>query len=133
MGNSTIAKTPLYRTLAGQYRSAIESGALVPGVRFPSMRALMQRHDVSLSTALQMCRALEADGWLEARPRSGNFVRRPRRASAPALREPNQAAVPDSAQFVGVHAKVSDFVSRGLRLPVRINLSGAACAPSRRP
>ena len=47
----SVEKTPLYRTLAGQYRSAIESGALQPGERFPSVRMLMSRHDVSLSTA----------------------------------------------------------------------------------
>lgn len=127
-------RSPLYRTLAGQYRSAIESGALQPGERFPSVRALMQRHEVSLSTALQVCRSLENEGWLEARPRSGNFVRRPRRLSTPALQEPDHAALPDPAQFVGIHARVSDFVARSIVArskgkPVRINFSGAACAP----
>lgn len=135
MENQMTDKTPLYRTLAGQYRSAIESGTLQPGERFPSMRTLMARHEVSLSTALQVCRTLETDGWLEARPRSGNFVRRPKRLSIPALREPNPAALPDPAQFVGIHARVSDFVARGIVArskgkPVRINFSGAACAPS---
>ncbi|TXH09481.1 MAG: GntR family transcriptional regulator, partial [Gammaproteobacteria bacterium] len=134
MDTQTTDRTPLYRTIAGQYRSAIENGTLLPGERFPSVRALMARHEVSLSTALQVCRSLETDGWLEARPRSGNFVRRPRRLSMPALQEPNPAALPDPAQFVGIHARVSDFVSRGIVArskgqPVRINLSGAACAP----
>jgi len=135
MDTPTTDRTPLYRTIAGQYRSAIESGTLQPGERFPSVRALMARHEVSLSTALQVCRSLETDGWLEARPRSGNFVRRPRRLSMPALQEPNPATLPDPAQFVGIHARVSDFVSRGIVArskgrPVRINLSGAACAAS---
>lgn len=134
MENSSSDKTPLYRTLAGQYRDAIESGALRPGDRFPSVRALMQRHTVSLSTALQVCRSLETEGWLEARPRSGNFVRRPKRLSMPALQEPDHATLPDPAQFVGIHARVSDFVARGIVArskgkPVRINFSGAACAP----
>lgn len=129
-------KTPLYRTLASQYRSAIENGALKPGERFPSVRVLMSRHGISLSTALQACRTLETEGWLEARPRSGNFVRHPRRLSAPALREPNHATLPDPAQFVGIHAQVSDFVARGIiarskgKNAVRVNFSGAACAPS---
>ena len=114
MDTPTTDRTPLYRTIAGQYRSAIESGTLQPGERFPSVRALMARHEVSLSTALQVCRSLETDGWLEARPRSGNFVRRPRRLSMPALQEPNPATLPDPAQFVGIHARVSDFVSRGI-------------------
>lgn len=127
-------KTPLYRALAGQYRSAIESGALQPGERFPSVRILMNRHGVSLSTALQTCRTLESEGWLEARPRSGNFVRHPRRHTTPALQEPNHATLPDPAQFVGIHAQVSDFVARGIIArskgkAVRVNFSGAACAP----
>ena len=50
------------------------------------MRVLMARHGVSLSTAVQVCRQLESDGWLEARPRSGNFVRLPRRSSVPPSR-----------------------------------------------
>lgn len=135
MDATTTDRTPLYRSIAGQYRNAIENGTLRPGERFPSVRALMARHEVSLSTALQVCRSLETEGWLEARPRSGNFVRRPKRLSMPTLREPNSAALPDPAQFVGIHARVSDFVSRGIVArskgqPVRINFSGAACAPS---
>jgi DNA-binding transcriptional MocR family regulator len=122
-------RTPLYRNLANEYRSAIESGALRPGERFPSVRALMGRHEVSLSTALQVCRTLETEGWLEARPRSGNFVRRPRRAGMPTLREPSGSTLPDPAQFVGIHARVSHFIARGKQVPVKINLSTATCAP----
>jgi DNA-binding transcriptional MocR family regulator len=71
---------PLYRTLADHYLGAIRSGVLAPGERMPSVRMLMRTHAVSLSTALQVCRHLEAEGWLEARERSGYFVRQPRRA-----------------------------------------------------
>jgi DNA-binding transcriptional MocR family regulator len=71
---------PIYRRLAGHYRAAIESGTLLVGERFPSMRALMARHEISLSTALQICRQLETDGWLEARPRSETLSSIPPRA-----------------------------------------------------
>ncbi len=47
------------------------AGSLPPGARFPSVRGLMAQHAVSLSTALQVCRQLEQEGLLEARPRSG--------------------------------------------------------------
>lgn len=123
-------QTPLYRRLAGHYRDAIESGTLLPGDRFPSVRALMERHSVSLSTALQACRQLETDGWLEARPRSGNFVRRPRRLVAPLLEEPRADAALDPAQYVGIHARVSEFIARGRRAPVKVNFSSARSAPS---
>ena len=68
---STPPAAPLYQQVAGHYRQAISTGALVPGDRMPSVRALMGLHTVSLSTALQACRELEAAGLLEARPRSG--------------------------------------------------------------
>ncbi len=71
---------PLYQRLAEYYRNAIQSGALPPAARMPSARAMVCTHHVSLSTALQVCRRLEDDGLVEARPRSGYFVRR---ATAP--------------------------------------------------
>lgn len=120
---------PIYRRLAEHYRAAVESGALGVGQRFPSMRVLMARHGVSLSTAVQVCRQLESDGWLEARPRSGNFVRLPRRSSVPALREPAANQVLDPAQFVGINARVSEFIARGHQAPIKVNLSGARAAP----
>jgi len=121
---------PIYRRLAAHYRDAIESGTLVQGDRFPSIRALMGRHEISLSTALQVCRQLESDGWLEARPRSGNFVRRPRRQSIRPLREPSSNQALDPAQYVGMHARVSTFIARGRQYPVKVNFSSARSAPS---
>lgn len=123
-------KLPIYRRLAQHYQEAIETGTLRQGDRFPSIRVLMARHEISLSTALQTCRQLESDGWLEARPRSGNFVRQPRRLSAPALEEPRHGQPLDPAQYVGIHARVSDFVARGRQYPVKVNFSSARSAPS---
>ncbi|QDF99849.1 2-aminoadipate aminotransferase [Azoarcus sp. DD4] len=123
------ATQPLYRQLAAGYRAAIENGTLRPGDRMPSVRALMQRHAVSLSTALQLCRHLEDGGWLEARPRSGYFVRRKLRTVLPAA-EPDAAGTPDPAAFVGIHATVSAIVAQGLRYPDALNLGGASATPA---
>jgi DNA-binding transcriptional MocR family regulator len=120
---------PLYQRLATHYRGAIDAGSLAPGDRMPSLRMLMRQHDVSLSTALQLSRHLESEGWLEARPRSGYFVRRPKRSTMATVAEPSMKTMPDPAQFVGIHARVSDFVARGRQHPVKINLSAARCAP----
>ena len=118
----------LYRQLAEHYLSAIRHGTLATGDRMPSVRKLMQLHEVSLSTALQMCRYMEAEGWLEARPRSGYFVRQPRRVRlAPAL-EPKPATGIDPAQFVGIHERVSGIIAQGQR-SVKINLARATGAP----
>lgn len=122
-------QAPLYRRLATHYREAIEAGTLSQGDRFPSVRALMNRHEVSLSTALQLCRQLESDGWLEARPRSGNFVRQPRRLAIRPLAEPSPGQPLDPAQYVGINARVSQFIARGRQSPVRVNFSSARSAP----
>jgi DNA-binding transcriptional regulator YhcF (GntR family) len=118
----TRMNTPLYRQLAEHYLSAIQSGTLRPGERMPSVRRLMQQHEVSLSTALQLCRWLEAQGWLEARPRSGYFIRTPRRLTvlAPAA-EPATVRQIDPAQYVGIHEKVSAIIAKGQR-KVSVNL-----------
>lgn len=121
---------PLYRKIADHYRGAIAAGSLAQGERMPSVRAMMRQHGVSLSTALQTCRQLEQEGWIEARPRSGYFVRQPRRAALMPLQEPDLAAPPDPAQYVGIHARVSGFIAHGRSHPVKLNLSGARAAPA---
>lgn len=120
---------PIYQRLASHYREAIASGTLAPGDRMPSLRELMQRHGVSLSTALQVCRHLEADGWLEARPRSGYFVCQPDRGERHALEEPQPGPPPDPAQYVGMNAHVSGIIARGRQSAVRVNFSAARGAP----
>ena len=118
----------LYRQLADHYLSAIRCGTLACGDRVPSVRKLMQLHGVSLSTALQMCRWLEAEGWLEARPRSGYFVRQPRRLRLAPVTEPVPSSAIDPAQFVGIHERVSAIIAQGQR-PVKVNLARATGAP----
>lgn len=72
------ADTPLYLSLADRLTSLAASGSLRPGARLPSVRALSEQHGVSVSTAVQAYRTLEDRGVIEARPKSGFFVRRPR-------------------------------------------------------
>ncbi len=55
-------------------RQTLVSGVLQPGDRMISARKLAEREQVSLPTALEALRCLEADGLIEARPRSGYFV-----------------------------------------------------------
>lgn len=129
MTPSPDTPAPLYRRLANHYREVIDAGTLQPGERMPSLRTLMRLHDVSLSTALQVCRTLESDGWAEARARSGYFVRRPQRLRMAPMDEPQAGLAPDPAQYVGVHARVSDFVARRRAADVKLNLSIARAAP----
>jgi len=66
---------PLYRRLADEIAASIEQGILRPGDRVPSIRETCTARKVSLSTALQAYGELESRGWIQARPRSGYFVR----------------------------------------------------------
>ena len=68
----------------------IASGKLGPGDRVPSLRSLGTRLGVSVATINQAYVELERRGVLEARPRSGFFVR----ASGPRPPAPRAAATP---------------------------------------
>lgn len=119
----------LYHRIAEHYRGAIQAGALRSGDRFPSVRELMRRHEVSLSTALQACRRLEDDGLLEARARSGYFVRHPRRAALPPASEAAPRAI-DAAAYVGISEHISGILARGQRHAVELNLALAVAPPA---
>jgi DNA-binding transcriptional MocR family regulator len=101
----------LYETLAADLAAMIDSGALRPGERLPSVRQLRERRQLSASTVFHALYQLEARGLIVARPRSGYFVA-PRRAHA-AL-EPELSAPPMDAQDVDS----SDLI---------FNILGAAC------
>lgn len=116
---------PLYERLAEYYRRIIVAGTLAPGDRMPSIRAVMSRHRVSLSTAIQTFRRLEDAGWLHARPRAGYFVRTPVPPKLDTVREPDVPTVPDEAQYVGLHEKVSRVIARAAAYPGALNLGGA--------
>lgn len=65
---------PQYRRIADRLRQTLAAGVLRAGDRMISARKLAEREQVSLPTALEALRCLEADGLIEARPRSGYFV-----------------------------------------------------------
>lgn len=67
----------LYHQVARNITRDIERDIYQPGERLPGVRRLAQQYRVSISTALEACRLLEDQGRLEARLRSGFFVRLP--------------------------------------------------------
>lgn len=66
-----------YERLAADIVRLIESGTFRAGDRIPSVRQQSHREGASVTTVLQAYYLLEAQGWIEARPRSGFFVRSP--------------------------------------------------------
>ncbi|MBI42220.1 PLP-dependent aminotransferase family protein [Marinobacter lutaoensis] len=75
----------LYNQVADRIQALIREGVYREGDRLPGVRVLSRQFGVSVSTILQAHQTLEARGYLQARERSGYFVRRPARE----LPEPN--------------------------------------------
>ncbi|BDU75392.1 aminotransferase-like domain-containing protein [Mesoterricola sediminis] len=65
---------PIYVRAAEAILQAVRSGRIQRGQALPGIRELAERLGVHRNTALAALRELEAQGWLEARPRSGFFV-----------------------------------------------------------
>ncbi|MFP3979227.1 PLP-dependent aminotransferase family protein [Marinobacter sp. KMM 10035] len=67
----------LYNQVADRLQSLIQDGVYRDGDRLPGVRVLSKQYEVSISTVLQAHQTLEARGYLQARERSGFFVRLP--------------------------------------------------------
>lgn len=65
---------PLGTQLSGQVRALLLSGALAPGTRLPSSRALAADLDVSRSVTEQAYEQLLAEGWVVSRHGAGTYV-----------------------------------------------------------
>ena len=121
----------LYQRWADHYAQAIHAGVLKEQERLPSVRELRQRHDVSLTTALQILRELESRGLIEARARVGYFVRA-QALAMPAAREP-QKLVPFDTQsntFASIGDRISDYLNKArLNGPFKVDLGSAMPAP----
>ncbi len=114
----------LYEQLAAELGDAIERGALRPGERMPSVRRLAEDRDVSVATVVQAYGVLEGAGLVEARPKSGFFVRRKTDEGA-TPRPPRQAVT-------ATRPAVSDGVGRliaALRDPSVVPLAAAYLDP----
>ncbi|PLY03941.1 MAG: PLP-dependent aminotransferase family protein [Desulfuromonas sp.] len=66
----------LYGQLAEKMAGQIRSGVFSVAERLPSVRLLAKREGVSISTVTAAYSLLEEQGWIEARPKSGYYVRR---------------------------------------------------------
>jgi len=76
MGVLRVAsEAPLYERLADGLRRQIRRGQLHAGERLPSLRRLGRLQGVSVATAVEAYLQLEREGLIEARSRSGYYVR----------------------------------------------------------
>ncbi len=94
-----------YQELAEQTAHLIAQGVLRAGERLPSIRHACRNHQVSPVTVTQAYYLLESRGLIEARPRSGYFVRG---RLAPSLPEPDMTRPVGGA----TELQISDFIFR---------------------
>jgi DNA-binding transcriptional MocR family regulator len=64
-----------YQQVADRLAGQIEQSVYQPGERIPGVRRLSEQFSVSISTIMQAHQLLEDRGLIEARPRSGYYVR----------------------------------------------------------
>ena len=88
--------TPLYEQLDRAVVAQIRAGQLKAGERMPGKRSLAEQLAVSVNTVDAAYQMLAAEGWLEARERSGFFVLPYHPPLAPPA--PAPAAAPPRAQ-----------------------------------
>ncbi len=100
---------PIYRLIAEKLKAQIISGVFVIGDKLPSIRQISFSERVSLNTVIQALSLMEAEGWLEAIPKAGHFVKsiNPKRQPTPS----EQNVDPAHASIVGV----SDLVAEVFR------------------
>lgn len=92
-----------YEQLADEMAQAMRDGLLKPGDRLPSVRQTCERRGISPSTVFQAYGLLETRGLIDARPRSGYYVRAQKRA-ARAVPQPVQPRAEATAVAVSALA-----------------------------
>lgn len=70
-----LSEDYLYQQVADRLQQMIEEKVLRTGDKLPSVRMLSREQGISLSTAFQAYYQLESKGLIEARPKSGYYVR----------------------------------------------------------
>ncbi len=120
----------LYEKVAGKITKLIRDGVLRPGDRIPSVRRASRQHRVSVTTAVQAYLALENRGLIEARPKSGFYVRFRRSED---IAEPRLSKPAVRAAAVGMVDLVTRFFESAARpgiVPLGAALPGEELLPT---
>lgn len=124
--------TKRYEQVADGIARQIDSGIYRPGDRIPGVRKLSRQFGVSISTVVQAHRLLEDQGRLEARPRSGYYVRALAWSAPapPAISKPPARPMAVTSQELALRlvqaANQPDTVQFGAAVPDPSFLPGAA-------
>ena len=121
--------SPQYERIARTLGTLIERGVLRPGDRVPSLRDMREQSGASLGTIMHAYARLEDVGLIEARPKSGYYVRaRPWRPSE----EPVMSTPPTASTEVNVASLVFD-VLEAMKRPEIVPLGSAFPSPEHFP
>ena len=74
LGIDAASGVPAFLQLRAQIIEQVRSGALKPGMRIPTVRALAAELGIAPNTVAKAYRHLEEDGILETRGRNGSFI-----------------------------------------------------------
>ena len=123
------AELPRYEHIARTLSTLIERGVLRPGDRVPSLRDTREQSGASLGTVMHAYERLEDFGLIEARPKSGYYVR---------ARPPTPAAEPvvSSPPTVSTEVNVADLVFdvlEAIKRPEIVPLGSAFPSPEHFP
>ena len=120
---SDTSSSLLYRSLADTLISLIEKETYRVGERIPSVRQMSKQQGISISTVLQAYLLLENQGWIEARPQSGYYVRAKAHDQAPEpeisspAKDPSQVSLHELAMMLMRDSTDPELVQLGLALP----------------
>lgn len=99
----------LYQTIAQQLEEGILNQVLKSGDKLPSVRVLSKQRGVSPSTVFQAYYQLEAKGLVEARPKSGYYVRFKLPVPEPEPK-PKAKQTPADPQVINTHRIIDELV-----------------------
>src|SRR5262245_12530953 len=124
-----MSETCRYEDIVQTLRGLVERGVLRPGDRMPSLRDTREKNGASLGTVVHAYSRLEDFGIIEARPRSGFYVR-----SRPSGRtiEPVTSSPPTVSTEVNVANLVFD-VLEAIKRPEIVPLGSAFPSPEHFP
>jgi DNA-binding transcriptional MocR family regulator len=124
-----MSETSRYESIARTLSALIERGVLRPGDRVPSLRDTREQCGAGLGTIMRAYARLEDFGLIEARPKSGYYVRaHPSRSAA----EPEMSAPAAVSMEVNVASLVFD-VLESIKRPEIVPLGSAFPSPEHFP
>ena len=126
---SRQADEPLYQQVINRIASGIDSGALSPGDRLPSLRRLSDQLGVSIPTVRQAYIELERLGRVRARPQSGFYVQA--RNHMPLRRENCGDAAPVEVSRLTLIDQVYEAIHKPDVLPLGIANPSMALPPAK--